>query len=102
MQGGHLHQGRAAAGLCGGCAGGGARGDGVRPGRPRPLPVLRRGGPGRRFCDPLEVHLPHRPGHRAGGYQARRLPGQAAQGRHAAAEIACGAVGVFVKSHFWI
>ena len=22
--------------------------------------------------------------------------------RHAAAEIACGAVGVFVKSHFWI
>ena len=83
LQIGHLHLRRAAAGVYRGCdhppAGGAGechRGAGAVPvGRLQPTQG--------RLCDPLGEHLPHRAGYRAGGYQARRLPGSAQQGKTA-------------------
>lgn len=77
MQGGHLHQGRPSAGLCGGCPRGGPGGNGVCAGGSGALPILWRCWAGGRFCHSLEVHLPHWAGHRPRGYQTGRLPRQA-------------------------
>ena len=75
MQRGHLHQRRPPAGVCDGCAGGDPQRERLRHRRPMPRAFSGRLRTAGRFYHSLELHQAHRPGHRAGGGEARRLPG---------------------------
>ena len=86
MQGSHLRQRRATAGVCDGCAGGDPQRERLRHRRPMPRAVSGRLRAAGRFYHSMELHQAHRPGHRAGGGEARRLPG--AERKAGAAKIA--------------